>query len=185
MRPSRAILAFYIMLMMFFVFCGTAVASGNLNVFIGGKTLQDKWDPVEEQVTGGFESDFEVGPISIAFGLLEGVASDSDAMYDYVGDTVELQFGVKKIFKMGDVRPFIGGGLALISGTYWYEDIYGFEWEDSDSAGGYWASAGIFWALKRFNVGFEAGYSSADITLFNTELDAGGTRFGMLFGYNW
>lgn len=174
-----------VLILISLILAGTSHATGNLNVFIGGKGLDDKWKPVEEQVIGGFESDFEAGPVSIAFGVLESAGTGSDSTYDYIGDTVELHLGVKKIFGQGEARPFIGGGFALISGTYWREDVFGNEWEDSDSAGGLWASAGILWVFSRFNVGFELGYSSADITIFNIDRDAGGQRFGMLFGYNW
>ena len=185
MKPVRALVALIVPLMFLFLVAGTSRAGGNLNVFIGGKSLEDKWGPVGDHFIGGFESDFEAGPISIAVNLFESVDAASDSSYDYIGDTMELHLGVKKVFMAGGMRPFIGGGLAMISGNYWYEDISGFEREDSDSSLGYWASAGVFWAMRSFNIGIEAGYSSADITIFNTELDAGGTRLGMLFGYNW
>jgi hypothetical protein len=185
MRAGMKLLLLTASAMMVLSFAGSCFAGGNLNFFIGGKSLEEGWRPVENQIMGGLESDFEVGPLSVAVGLLESAGTGTGYPYDYIGETLEFHLGLRMYFGDTDAKPYMGGGLSIVSGTYWYEDILGNEWEDSDSAAGYWASAGILWAMGSFNVGIELGYSSADVTIFNTEMDAGGPRLGMLFGYNW
>jgi len=44
----------------------------------------------------------------------------------------------------------------------------------------------LFWRLgKRFNIGLDVRYSKAEITLFNVDVDAGGTHAGLLLGWGW
>jgi len=38
---------------------------------------------------------------------------------------------------------------------------------------------------EHFNIGLEGKYSTADVTLFGIDADAGGGHFGMLVGFHW
>ena len=102
--------------------------TGNINGFLGMKQLdEDDWEPVEEQTEFGVKLDFkqESWPVSIAIDYL--VSSDDDSGLYYVsgygviaadveGETSELCLGVRKVWDQSPtMRPFIGGGLALIS----------------------------------------------------------------------
>ena len=45
---------------------------------------------------------------------------------------------------------------------------------------------GVCWTLgEHFNIGLEGKYSTAYVTLFGIDADAGGGHFGMLVGFHW
>ena len=96
--------------------------------------------------------------------------------------TSELNVGIRKIWdRSRHVRPFIGGGIAFITGEF-----SGFGLSDDDSATGFWIGGGVYWTLaEHFNIDLEAKSSSANVTLFGVEADAGGGHFGVLAGFNW
>ncbi len=159
--------------------------TGNVNFFLGAKALEEnEWEPVEDQVELGIEIDFrqQNWPVSIAIDLL--VAADEDDFFgaNIESKTSELNIGVRKIWdKSPHVRPFIGGGVSFISGEF---KAFGFS--EDDSAMGFWIGGGVYWTLtEHFNLGLELKASSAEITLFDVDVNAGGGHFGLLIGYHW
>jgi hypothetical protein len=170
------------------VIASPAVASGNVNFFLGGKALEkDDWEPVESQ--GEFGAQITVGkehwPVHIAIDVLGSADIETRPVADIEGRTSELAFGVRKIWGRNNVHPFVGGGIASIHG----EAEGGLFWlsvDDADTAGGFWVDGGVFWRLgKRFNIGFDVRYSAAEITLFERDINAGGTHAGLLLGWGW
>lgn len=104
----------------------SAYASGNINVFSGSKSLkQSDWEPVEDQGEIGVKVDFkpEGFPVNLAVDLF--ASSDEKDEYDpflgnitLKGSTSELAFGARKIWENGNMHPFVGSGLALVSGEF-------------------------------------------------------------------
>lgn len=175
-------------------FAGERTWSGNVNGTIGGKWLESSdWAPVENQLEVGVEVDFRPPqwPFNLAFGV-SGSAAEKDVNTSFgtltaTGTTAELDFGIKKIWEPpSQVRPFIGGGLAIISGKFEGEDLSGFSVSEEDSGVGVWAGGGVYVTLARhFNIGAEIKYSYAKITLFGVDTNAGGFHAGAFFGYHW
>ncbi len=174
--------------------------TGNVNLFLGGKTLDNDWKPVEDQGEFGIMVDFKrVGwPVSIAIDIL-GSYADDDIIVNlpplisikFEGATTEFCFGVRKIWDTStNMRPFLGGGLAIISAE---AEIGPFD--DDDSAAGIWLGGGVYWTLtEHFNIGLLLRYSDAEVTLSpsyagvtlgSTDIDAGGGHFGLILGYHW
>jgi opacity protein-like surface antigen len=160
--------------------------TGNVNFFLGGKTLENEWEPAEQQGEFGIEVDFrqQNWPVSIAIDLLVAAGEGNIGVLDYESRTSELNIGVRKIWdKSTHLRPFIGGGISFISGE--------FEWStlrisEDDSAMGLWLGGGVYWALsEHFNLGLELKSSYAEINLGGLDVNAGGGHFGLLIGYHW
>jgi len=170
------------------VIASPTVASGNVNFFLGQKMLEEgDWEPIENQ--GEFGAQITVGkeqwPVQIAIDVLGSSKEDEVFGIDVRGGTVEVDFGVRKIFGKNDVHPFVGGGIASIFGVAEGE-LFGFSVDDDDSAAGFWVDGGVFWRLgKRFNIGLDVRYSKAEIKLFNVDVNAGGTHAGLLLGWGW
>lgn len=163
--------------------------TGNINFFLGAKVLdEDDWEPVEEQAEIGFLLDFKrkSWPVSIAVDLLGSYAEDEVYGVDIEARTSELCFGVRKIWDSFEhVRPFIGGGIAFI----WAEiegESWGLSVSDDDTAPGIWIGGGVYWTLaEHFNIGLQARWSKAEVTLFDVDGEAGGGHFGFFLGYHW
>ena len=167
--------------------------TGNLNVFLGQKALdKDNFEPLDEQTQFGVLLDFkkENWPVSFAIDYLS--SSDDVTENDpFTGlgmaielSTTELDVGLRKIFDGSDSRlkPYIGGGIALID-VETELSLSGFFSESvKDDATGYWLNGGVYWTLgKGFNIGVDLRYSSADIE----DVDIGGTHIGLLLGFHW
>jgi len=189
-------------------------AETNLNFVLGGKFLDsDDW-PVEDSLGSlAFLSTFgpRSWPVQVAIDVVgSGTAEDSFNVSrpgieirgeEVVQSTFELDIGVRKIWRLGNARPFVGGGLAII----WAQqeraiflpsppDHRGDEYllrppvivSDSDEAPGGWVDGGIFWRLgKRFNLGLEARFSAAEVSLRGQDVQAGGVSLGLILGWGW
>ncbi|MDP2167559.1 MAG: hypothetical protein Q8J64_04420 [Thermodesulfovibrionales bacterium] len=170
--------------------------TGNINFFFGAKSLNnDDWSPVENQGESGVEIDF------MRKGWPVGVVVDSMRSFDEVtvvdpvtgtiskwveSSTSELNIGVKKTWKPGMARPFIGGGLSLVRAEYEEVTVGTGKISDSDTAIGVWVGVGAYWTLgKHFNIGFELKRSYAEAKRLGKEVDAGGGHAGLLLGYHW
>jgi hypothetical protein len=172
--------------------------TGNLNVFLGVKVLdEDEWDPVEEQDELGIKVDFkhQGWPVSIVIDYLSSSGEETALMFDpqlgtvefdIEGEISELNLGVRKIWDQSPhTRPFIGVGISYISAEY-KGTALGITVSDSDNGVGIWLGGGVYWTLAdHFNIGLEAGFSTADVTLFDVDADAGGGHFGVLVGFHW
>ena len=172
--------------------------TGNLNVFLGTKHLDEyDWEPVEKQDEFGIKFDFkqQLWSLSIAIDYLSSSGEEPMLIYDpYLGSvefdiegkTSELNLGVRKIWDQSPrARPFIGGGICAMNAEY-KGTALGITVSDSDKAIGFWFGAGIYWTLgDHFNIGLEALYSKAEVTVFGVEAEAGGEHLGALAGYRW
>lgn len=163
-------------------------SSGNINFFIGTKSLEKSdWEPVDEHAELGVLVDFKAPdwPVSFAIDFLVSGAKESQLGLDIEGRTSEIDIGVRKIFDdhNSSVRPYIGGGLALISAEI---EATNFSISDDDRSLGIWLNGGVYWTLNQsFNIGIDLRYSKAEVTLFNVDGEAGGTHIGLMLGYHW
>ena len=176
--------------------------TGNVNVFIGGKFLdEDDWEPVEEQFEFGLQIDFRPvdWPINLAADISHSRDEGSeyvliyDPWFGYIGmdvdleaTTTEVNLGIRYIYEeLPYVRPFIGGGPALI----WVDTegtALGITVSDDDWGLGFWIGGGAYVTLaKHFNLGAQVRYSWAKVELFDEKFQAGGWHLGGLVGFHW
>ena len=162
----------------------TAHAENTINFLGGFKALDSTdWPEDDAQAFGGITTTFgpERWPVQIAIDLLGGTSSNDQIDLELssgvnvssprlIQSTWELDFGVRKIWRKGKVRPFVGGGFALICASQErflddneLPDLPGgvlgenLVLRESGGAGGVWINGGVFWRLsKRFNIGVDA-----------------------------
>lgn len=168
--------------------------TGNVNLKAGAKALdEDDWEPLEDQNEIGADVDFRMvdWPVSVTVALYGSAQKKEISGMDVEGKTGELRIGIKKIWEPDpSMRPFVGGGIAFISAeNEWVNEYLSplqLKVSDDDQGTGLWVSGGVFWTIKEcFNLGFELGLSSVDVTLFNQEKKAGGAHAALLLGYHW
>ncbi|MFZ5562728.1 MAG: outer membrane beta-barrel protein [Thermodesulfobacteriota bacterium] len=169
--------------------------TGNLNLIGGGKFLDSgDWEPLETQTEGGVEFDIkkQEWPVSFSMAFLYSSADDTISVWwlpvEVEGKTTELRFGVRKIWEESSmIRPFLGGGLAIISAEI--EGRSPWTWtkvSESDTGPGAYLEGGLYWTLAdHLNLGFEVGYSYATVTFGDEDGNAGGLHAGLLAGYHW
>ena len=172
--------------------------TGNVNVFLGAKMLdKDDWEPVDEQFEAGVLIDFKQKswPVSIAIDFLR--SSDEEDVsfavlnfgtfsFNLEGNTTEFNLGVRKIWdNLTMVHPFVGGCLAVINAEV-KGTALGVSASDDDTGVGVWLEGGAYVTLsEHFNIGAEARWSKAEVTLFNVDGEAGGFHIGALLGFRW
>ena len=177
-----------VILMLFFINANANEWTGNVNFFLGQKTLdEDDWTPLDKQAEFGVLVDFkqQSWPVSIAIDFLGSIDVETESGIDLEGSTTEFDVGVRKIWEVAgsSLRPYIGGGLAFINAEF---KATNFPVSDSDSGTGIWLNGGVYWTLgQHFNLGLDLRYSQADVTLFGEEGEAGGTHAGIILGYHW
>jgi len=182
---ARILIVF--MVSMALALAGSAGAfAGDVNFILGQKMLpQDDWQPVESQNELGVQMSWgkSTWPILIATDLYGSSKEDKDQ--GITGNTAEFALGIRKIWGHGHVRPYLGGGAAFMYGGA-KVDFSGTVVEDTDTSPGAWADGGVFWRLgSHFNLGLAARYSKATVTLFDTDMEAGGYSGGVMLGWGW
>lgn len=184
---KRNILA--VILMMFFINANADEYTGNLNFFLGAKSLDENdWAPVDQQAEFGVLVDFkqQSWPVSMAIDFLGSVDEATEFGINIEGTTSEFDIGVRKIWgaEGSSVRPYIGGGIAFIRAEF--KGTSFMTVSDDDNGTGIWLNGGVYWTLNQsFNLGLDLRYSQADVTLFDVEGEAGGTHAGVILGYHW
>ena len=178
---------------------GAAQAAGDANLFLGQKDLDNDWDPVDGQMEYGVCLNFGVPdwPVSIAVDILMS-SDDTTYSYDYYGyiydavldgETMEIAAGVRKFFNEDtNIQPYVGGGATYVDGEFKVSivDVPEASISFSDSGFGFWANAGVMFRIgEQFNLGLDVRYSDAEITILDTDIDAGGMHYGVLLGYRW
>jgi len=176
-----------------------ADADGHVNFLLGQKSLSSgDWKPLESQIEFGAVMSFgqDDWPVHIAVDVL--TSADEETVYEpsvgditFTGSTFEIDTGVRKIWKAGKVRPYLGGGVGIIGAAL--KGDGGFVSADAADAGfGLWADTGVFFRLgSHFNIGLDLRYSSADVDLdFGSgvvaqDVNAGGFGYGLLLGFGW
>lgn len=165
-----------------------AAATGNANFILGLKAMdEDDWGSLDSQGEFGAEVSFgrDHWPVLIAIDLLGSRAEDTDRGIDFEASTSELDLGVRKIWEFRRMRPYVGGGIALINAELRATDSGITIIEDDDDVGA-WVGGGLFWRLRtRVNIGIAVRYSRAQVRLFGADAEAGGIHAGMLLGWGW
>jgi hypothetical protein len=175
----------------------------NINFLLSRKGLDsDDWGEsalgVEADSQGAFGVATSFGkpawPVAIALDYY-GSAHYDDVLVnapplaevDLTQMTWEFDFGVRKIWKAGKARPFVGGGFALL-GARQEVPVPGtlLTVDDDDATPGLWINGGSFWRLgKKFNIGVDLRFSAGEVKLFGRDVEAGGAMLGLILGWGW
>jgi hypothetical protein len=200
--------AFFVFVMLLSLMCFASNQSyaagdwtGNANIGFGSKALdEDDWKPMESQPEFGLDVDFgkKTWPVHIAIGYLNSSKDDTisfiidgtliDSKLD--GSTRELRLGLKKIWEPAmPIRPYVGGGLALINAKIKMtltDGVNSVSISQDDQAVGGYINGGIFWIIaNKLNLGVDLGYSKASVKLYDIDVKAGGTHALFFIGYHW
>jgi opacity protein-like surface antigen len=189
--------------------------TGNLNLLYGYKyTDRDDWDPVDKQIEFGVSFDLKRSnwPASIALEMLRSqenkYVSDSvtelGTYHTHVEAEInEIALGMRRNIALPhNINVFFGGGVTMIEAEVCYENesfpggrggfsvtdqnVESASLSDDDLAYGFWASAGLYTAFaKDLNVGIQARWSKAEVTLFDEGADAGGLHGLLFIGNHW
>jgi len=154
----------------------------DVNFILGNKTLdEDDWEPFEDQGELAVCASFGKveWPVRIALDLTGSYDDTHFLGTEVSGSTSEFDVGVRKIWKRNKTRPFLGGGLAFVTGRF---EIGSSDF-DEDGVGA-WIDGGAFWRLgKRFNIGVEARISRAEVSFGSVDVEAGGEHIGLILGF--
>ena len=171
--------------------------SGNVNLLLGSKGMSDRDWLATSHGEVGVLLDFgrTDWPVNIAIDMLSSRGEFTGLAYGpgwgivYVEEEVktrELDLGVRHYFDLGtNMRPYFGGGLALVSlETDWRIDS-GAWLHDEGKGGGLWLNGGLKWELDAFNIGFDVRVTAADVTVDGGDVSGGGGHAGLILGYHW
>jgi hypothetical protein len=167
-----------------------ALAGGNANFVLGGRTLdEDDWAPAEEHVVFGVTVDFggEGWPVNLAIGHHLSIGTDEWGPFDLTSTVAELTFGVQKTWVVdGVTRPYIGGGVAAVNAESELE-LGNLSVTEDDTSGAVYVDGGVFWRLgSRFNIGVEGRLVvGTDLELAGADVNADYFQGGLILGWGW
>lgn len=165
-----------------------AVAGGNASLELGRKNLKESdWAPMDGQ--GLFALHVDWKPASLPFSLcvdLRGSAAEDEVMdIEMTATTSELGFGFRAYAPLSSaVELHAGAGLALVRAEL-EGRANGVTVTDDDSSMGLWAAGGVCFPLGRLVLGGDARFTLANVTLYDTDLSAGGLSYGVSVGFRW
>jgi opacity protein-like surface antigen len=164
--------------------------TGNVSGYLGRKFADaDDWPNLDSQRSAGVIFDFrkQSWPVSIAADFISAAAIHKSGASEFTAGTVEMHLGARKIFVLENtsLRPYVGGGIAIVSATLENEHA-GVTVDDKETAVGAWIGGGAYYAVTpHFNLGLDVRYSKAEVTLFDKDRQAGGLNVGITAGYHW
>lgn len=176
---------------------GPVFAAGNANFLLGGRGLDEgEWEPVDQHSVFGVTVDFGGAdwPVHMETGFYGSGADDraEDLFVGGVDVTVavgEAFFGVNKTWGLsGNVRPFVGGGLASVVAAVELDSVtFPLSEDDDDQSLGAYVHGGVFWRLgPRFNIGVDGRFlGGTDLTLFGEDTDVDYVQLGLVLGFGW
>jgi len=142
---KRTIVLIIALLVLSFFSVAFAETTGNVNLFLGQKHLdKDDWEPTEDQGEGGIEFDIadKSWPISIAVDMLGSSDEEKVGGLKLTGSTSEFNLGVKKIFSVDSIHPFVGGGISFMNAKFEVDGV------SIDGNGtGFWLAGGDHFGL--------------------------------------
>ncbi len=160
--------------------------ANRIAIYIGQRSLdEDDYEPVEDQVTIGFEFAHE-HPDSVVgweVGLMGSADEGEFGAFDVEAATGEIYGGARKSCGSGTVRPYIGGGLSFIRSAF---EVEGFDDVDDASLALY-AHGGVRFDISpAFSLGLDLrGLFGSDLELAGVDTDADYGQFALFAGFGF
>ncbi|MFA5941935.1 MAG: outer membrane beta-barrel protein [Sinimarinibacterium sp.] len=174
------------------LFCfGTSVfaASGNVVASAGARYLdKDEWSPVEDQGQIGVLADFQIGqgPLYVTAGVQISGKEEDESDGDLTASVIDFSLGAKFMPTFGQVRPYVGAGIASVGAAYEFESDFGPDEDDDDGSLGYYYGAGVLVRIGRFDIGADVRrIDGTDLELGGFDTNADSTVVSALFGWGW
>lgn len=193
-RPTRLSLPILVLVLA----AAPALASGNANFVFGVRNVdtgEDDLSEVEDQGALGVNVDFTTGDLPFAWVIgfhVSGAEEDVDLGPGFEGDLsfglAELSFGLGWTWEAGSARPYVGGGLTLVSAAVDLDlDVPGFDFDADDESGALYGDGGVYWRIgERFNLGVGGRVVlGTDIELEGAEIDADYAQAHGVIGWGW
>lgn len=162
-----------------------------------GKRFYDKttFEPIDTQTTVGLEFDTYKLTNGLGFEIggfwswdEEGVQLESLGPAQVDSENYELYLGVRKTFLFRDepFYPYIGGGLTGMHTKLGLDTIDGLV-EDSDTTGGIYVHAGVYWNfIGNANIGLDLRRVFAtSVDLFDVDTDIDYTQAMVILGFSF
>lgn len=161
-----------------------------LTLHVGGRALDDDWEPVEDQVSLGLVYDMHVPDQTIGFEV--GLSASTDDQDDVVpGVDAEATFGefyggVRGTFHLGEspIRPYValGASVLRVDGSL---DDGGSEVSSDDTTFGLYGRVGAYFALGRdWRVGLDFRHLFGDdADLEGFDVDTSFSELTLGFGF--
>ena len=198
-RPAR--LAFAVLA--FCAGCRTPVPEGRFpdeniswrgrqtNLMVGLRSFDDeRWEPLEDQVLWGIDYCEPIG--------LEAVRLEAGFQYSWDessarlpggqgvelhAETFEFSAGLNASYPIGRLRPYVGGGAALLFSDTKFLDQGAIVRDDDSTMGGYGKAGLLFQVSQIAHVGIEYRlFAGGAVSLGNDEVDADSGQFAIVFG---
>jgi opacity protein-like surface antigen len=155
-----------------------------VSIYLGQRSLdEDDWEPIDEQGVFGVEYSRETEGSAVGFevGLMGSGDEDDLGGADIEGSIGELYGGVRKTFLDGVVRPYVGGGLSILTAEV---DIDGVG-DDDDTSPALYLHGGVdFDITESFFLGLDLRFLFAsDIELHGLEGDADYGQLALVLGF--
>lgn len=119
----------------------------NFTLLLANRSLDDEffWTPLEEPSVFGFEYDAYVpGSLGYEFGMHFANASEQIGGIDLESSTFEMNVGGRKTWEKGNLRPYLGAGLALLATNL---DIDNGAYDEGDGSIGCYIHGGAYYKL--------------------------------------
>lgn len=165
---------------------------------LGYKNKESNWKPADDEVVVGivdFDHRLPRAPLWVVAKALLGYSGDYPA---YVTDpdaessgTAELCLGLRKYVSVGELEPFVSGGVAILYGSiseYRNDYYYGYSRTIDDAAAfGGWVDAGFHLPLSpAWGIGVVLHYSHGrEQGLGGDDVQLGGTSVLFTIGLRW
>lgn len=159
--------------------------TGTLGVFYGKKNLDTEiFSPADSQTVLGFHLEMGMSnwfalPL---FDIYVGRGLGSNEFEDFESWTTELSFGLQREW-------FMSNNMALVTGIGLSHMIASFKGEEldyeQDSALGNWFKIGIHMYFGGLELGLDWMQSNGNITLYDQEVNAGGSQIIFVLGFHW
>jgi len=141
-------------------------------LYFGERHLdEDDWEPVDEQVTLGIEYSHESPGSAVGFevGVMGSTDDDAIGAVDVEARTGEIYGGIHKTFGDDIVRPYVGGGLAMIR----VEADFGPGDDDDASFAGYVHGGLAVAASEAFHIALDLRFLlGSDVDIAGVDMDA-------------
>lgn len=161
------------------------------NLLVGLRSFEDeRWEPVEDQVAWGIDycEPIGLGAVRLEAGFQYTWDESSASLPGGQGvelhaETFDFSAGLNASYPFGRLRPYVGGGAALVFTDTKSLDQGEIVRDDDSTIGGYGKAGLLFQVSQIAHVGVEYRYfAGGTISLANDEVDADAGQIAIVFG---